>query len=40
MRNMTSNISEKMKSFWDNIDWKLLDRIKRRKKKPSVWDLK
>ncbi len=26
--------------FWDNVDYKLLNKIRRRKKKPSVWDLK
>ena len=26
--------------FWDNINWNLLNKIRRKKKKPSVWDLK
>ncbi len=26
--------------FWDNINWNLLNKIRRKKKKPSIWDLK
>ena len=40
MKNMTSRLKYKMESYWDNINWNLLDKIRRKKKKPSVWDLK
>ena len=38
MKNMTSRLKYKMESYWDNINWKLLDKIKKQKK--TVWDLK
>ena len=39
MKNMTSRLKYKMESYWDNINWKLLDKIKKQKRK-TVWDLK
>ena len=37
---ITNRFKCRMEKYWDNINWKLLDKIKSIKKKPSVWDLK
>ncbi len=33
MKSMELTFKEKMKSYWDNINWKLLHKIKKQKEK-------
>lgn len=38
--NTGSKLKNNWSKFWDNVDWNLLNKIRRKKKKSSVWDLK